>query len=45
MVGEREAEEGTLTLRRYGVQEQETLSVDDFETRILEAIRTRSSGI
>ncbi len=45
IVGEREAEEGTLTLRRYGVKEQETLSVDAFEERLLAAISERSAGI
>jgi len=45
VVGEREAEDGTLTLRRYGVKEQETLTVDAFEARLLDAIQTKSRGI
>ncbi len=42
VVGEREVEERTVTLRRYGVREQVSLSVDAFEAALLEAIRTRS---
>ena len=45
VVGEREAENGTVTLRRYGVTEQETMSVGAFEERLRTAIRTRSRGI
>ncbi|MEO0604304.1 MAG: His/Gly/Thr/Pro-type tRNA ligase C-terminal domain-containing protein, partial [Myxococcota bacterium] len=42
IVGEREAEDGTVTLRRYGHQEQETMPVAEFEERLLRSIRTRS---
>ncbi|MEZ4269509.1 MAG: His/Gly/Thr/Pro-type tRNA ligase C-terminal domain-containing protein, partial [Myxococcota bacterium] len=42
VVGEREMEDGTVTLRRYGVQEQETMPFAAFEERLLAAIRTRS---
>ena len=45
VVGEREVEEGTVTLRRYGVREQETMPFAEFEARLLAAIRTRSRGI
>lgn len=45
VVGEREMEDGTITLRRYGVQEQETMPFAAFEERLLAAIRTRSTGI
>ena len=42
IVGEREAEEGTVTLRRYGHKEQHTMSVDEFETALLATIRGRT---
>ena len=45
VIGEREQEDSTVTLRRYGVKEQETLSVAAFEQRILEAIRKRSRDL
>ena len=42
VVGERERDERTVTLRRYGVKQQTTLSLDDFEAAILETIRSRA---
>jgi threonyl-tRNA synthetase len=42
VVGEREQEDGTVTLRRYGVAEQHTLTVDVFETALKETIAKRS---
>ena len=42
IVGEREAEDGTVTLRRYGHKEQSTLSIDAFEAALLQTIRERS---
>ncbi|MCB9726993.1 MAG: threonine--tRNA ligase [Deltaproteobacteria bacterium] len=45
VVGEREVEDGTVTLRRYGVQQQETLPFAAFQERLLTAIRTRSQTI
>jgi threonyl-tRNA synthetase len=42
VIGEREVEDETVTLRRYGSREQETMSVAAFEARITAAIRTRS---
>jgi threonyl-tRNA synthetase len=42
VIGEREVEDETVTLRRYGSREQETMSVAAFEARIAAAIRTRS---
>lgn len=42
IVGEREAEDQTVTLRRYGVRQQETLPWAEFRARIGEAIRMRS---
>ena len=42
VVGEREQADGTVTLRRYGVKQQQTLSLDDFEGWITEQITTRA---
>ena len=42
VVGQREQEEQTVTLRRYGVREQLSLSLDEFEDRILKTIQSRS---
>lgn len=42
IVGEQEITDGTVTLRRYGVREQETLAIADFESWILEQIKTRA---
>ena len=42
IVGEREVEERTVTLRRYGIREQVTLSLDDFERALLTSIRERA---
>jgi threonyl-tRNA synthetase len=42
VIGEREVEDETVTLRRYGSREQKTMPVAAFEARILAAIRTRS---
>jgi len=42
VVGEREVEERSVTLRRYGVQEQVSMSLDDFEAALLATIRERS---
>ncbi len=43
IVGEREEEEGTVTLRRYGIRAQETMSYDAFEGRLLHAIAERTT--
>lgn len=45
IVGEREAAEATVTLKRYGQQQQETMPLAEFETRVGRAIRTRSPQI
>lgn len=45
VVGEREAKNEEVTLRRYGIREQETLAFSAFEARLLEAIRSRSRAI
>jgi len=42
VIGEREQMDGTVTLRRYGHEKQETMVVEAFEQLILEKIRTRS---
>ncbi|MFK7915501.1 MAG: threonine--tRNA ligase, partial [Pseudomonadales bacterium] len=42
IVGERERDEGTVTLRRYGHREQHTLSVDAFESALLATIAQRA---
>jgi threonyl-tRNA synthetase len=42
IIGEREAADGTVTLRRYGVEQQITMPVADFEAKLLAAIRSRS---
>jgi threonyl-tRNA synthetase len=45
VVGEREAQEETVTLRRYGEREQQAMSADDFRARIAGAIRTRAPSV
>ncbi len=42
IVGEREQEEGTVTLRRYGEREQHTMAYADFETALLKTIGERA---
>ena len=42
VVGEREQSDGTITWRRYGRQDQETVPVAEARERVLAAIRTRS---
>ncbi len=41
IIGEREVADGTVTLRRYGHRDQQTMTLDDFEQRLLTAIRLR----
>ena len=41
IVGEREVEEGTVTLRRYGEEQQTTMNVDEFEAKLLTTIAER----
>ena len=45
IVGEREAADGTVTLRRYGERKQITLPLADFERVLLEAIAKRSLAL
>ena len=42
VVGEREQQTESVTLRRYGSREQETLTFRDFQARLAKAISTRS---
>jgi threonyl-tRNA synthetase len=42
IVGEREMDDRTVTWRRYGSREQETMSLERYEEMLLERIRTRS---
>ena len=42
VVGERERAAETVALRRYGVREQRTLHIDEFEAWLLEQIETRA---
>jgi threonyl-tRNA synthetase len=42
VVGEQEITDGTVTLRRYGIREQETLAVESFEAWVLDQIKTRA---
>ncbi|MEC8868487.1 MAG: threonine--tRNA ligase [Pseudomonadota bacterium] len=42
VVGEREAQDSTVTLRRYGIEKQETLTLDALERTLVEAIAQRS---
>ena len=41
IVGEREAADGTVTLRRYGIKQQTTLQFERFEAAVLDAIAGR----
>ncbi|MDP2310825.1 MAG: threonine--tRNA ligase [Pseudomonadota bacterium] len=45
IVGEQEAADGTVTLRRYGVERQETIKVAELEARLLASIATRSKQL
>jgi threonyl-tRNA synthetase len=45
VIGEREVEDRTVTLRRYGTREQETMPADEFRTRLLTAIGERSPSL
>lgn len=43
IIGEREQLDGTVTLRRYGHEKQETFSLPAYESYLLEKIKLRSS--
>ena len=45
IVGEREVADGTVTLRRYGQNEQETMASDLFVERLVDAIKRRSATV
>jgi threonyl-tRNA synthetase len=42
IVGEREVQNSTVTLRRYGIEKQETLSIEALEHTLVDAIKQRS---
>lgn len=44
VIGANEVEQGTVTLRRHGVEQQQTMTVAEFEARLYKAIRTRSQS-
>jgi len=44
VIGEREVEDSTVTLRRYGSREQRSMPYAEFKDRLLGAIRTRSDA-
>jgi threonyl-tRNA synthetase len=41
IVGNKEVEEGRVTIRRYGIEKQEAMGVDEFKTMLLDEIKTR----
>jgi threonyl-tRNA synthetase len=41
IVGDREAEEGTVNVRRRGEKQQEELALEDFAERVSEEVRSR----
>ncbi len=45
VIGEREVEDETVTLRRHGQREQETMAADEFRARVREAIATRAQSL
>jgi threonyl-tRNA synthetase len=45
VIGEREVQEETVTLRRHGSREQETMPADEFRARIRAAIAARSASL
>ena len=45
VVGEREQEDQTVTLRRYGSRDQESLPLAEFEARIATAIKDRAAQV
>jgi threonyl-tRNA synthetase len=45
VIGEREVEDQTVTLRRFGSREQETMPAADFRARVLKAIAERSQEL
>ncbi len=42
VVGEREMEDGTVTLRRYGQRQQQTMPFAEFQARLIRTITTRA---
>ncbi|OUR98718.1 threonine--tRNA ligase [Halobacteriovorax marinus] len=42
IIGDKEAEEGTVTLKRYGIQEQDQFSKEEFITMLMDKIKNRT---
>jgi threonyl-tRNA synthetase len=42
VIGEKEVAEGTVTLRKRGVEQQETVKIEVFIERLQRTIKTRS---
>jgi threonyl-tRNA synthetase len=45
VIGEREVEDETVTLRRHGSRDQETMPAEEFRARVREAIASRSKSL
>ena len=45
VIGEREVEDNTVTLRRYGSREQRTFAVEEFTAMVGQAIASRSDAV
>ncbi len=45
IIGEQEVADGTVTLRRHGIERQETITVAELEARLLSSIATRSKTL
>jgi threonyl-tRNA synthetase len=41
IVGNKEVEEGRVTIRRYGIEKQEAMSVAEFKATLLDEIKSR----
>jgi threonyl-tRNA synthetase len=44
VVGEREQQTESVTLRRYGSREQQSMPLSEFQARLQQAIQTRSQS-
>jgi threonyl-tRNA synthetase len=40
-VGNKEVEENKVTIRRYGIDKQETMGVSEFKSMLMDEIKTR----
>ena len=41
IIGNKEVEEGRVTIRRYGIEKQEALAIDEFKAMLIDEIKTR----